>query len=118
MPKNYVSIDSTEMEYIDGGGKITLTLKGSTIAGAAASGVSYCAVKAALMPAITALSVSIFAGTAGWGTLISTALLLAAPKIISVVCGLITAALIDGNVKGKSFTIVDKWYVPNMSFSI
>ena len=95
MPK-LCSIDSTEMEYIDGGGKYTI-LKGSTIAGAAALGY-HNSRKRALMPAITALSVSILLELLD-GNIDINCTFISSPKIISVVCG--NTALIDGNVKEK-----------------
>ena len=93
LPKNYVSIDSTEMEYVDGGGTITLTFSRDFLRDCVTAGTSF-------------LFGAIFGVLGNLGT-----------TVLGIICGALGAALgwIIGGSIARSCITSDKTigiYIP------
>jgi len=121
MPSNYVVMDSNEMEYLEGGGTLTLAIsnKSMIIAMLSAVGGALTVAKATavLSAATTAISTAIFLGSAGTLTLYAGAFLLAFESVIPVIAGAAVKYGID-SLKGKTFDLVSIPGVPNFTVSI
>lgn len=100
-PSNYVLIDAEEMEYLDGGYKITKK-ECSDICAAICLTPTYTAIAmvGVILPQKAVKAVSLTGGFVGWaaGTLLSTAIGVVGSQLLTMARGLIAGALVENGV--------------------
>lgn len=121
MPTSYAVMDNEEMTYVEGGGTFKVKVGKNSFVMTALSALGAGASKAAMTAALDAIGVSIAAsielGTAGAGTLVAGAFILAWGGIVSTLVSTAVAYGIN-SLKGKTFTIASGKAIPNMTFTI
>lgn len=108
LPNNFVEIDREEMEYFDGGGTVTFKISSNSFIIGALSAVGGSLTIAKTTAVLAGLGVTIATaielGTAGTGTLIAGAFLLAWGGIVPTLAGFAVTYGIN-SLKGKTFSI-------------
>ena len=121
MPKNYAVVNEEEMTYVEGGGTFYIAVGSNSFVIHALSALGLGASKWAMTVALDAIGASIATsielGTAGAGTLVAGAFILAWGGIVST---LVSAAVTYGiqSLKGKTFKIASGSWVPDYTFRI
>ncbi len=121
MPSNYVVMNNEEMEYIDGGGNLSLQIRSNSFIIHALSAIggalTVAKVGAVLAGLGIAIATAIELGTAGLGTLYAGAFLIAWGGVIPIIAG---AAVTYGiqSLKGKTFNICNVPLVPDFTLKI
>jgi hypothetical protein len=105
LPMEYVEVERDEMEYVDGAGTITITLTKGTIQkaiGTISGTVTKFAVTAALDALGASIATAVELGTAGAGTLVVGAFLIAWGGMASALAGSIVGAVVGHTYTGGS----------------
>lgn len=120
LPNSFVDVDREEMEYVEGGGTVKLTLTYGTIAFLVAKvGVGW-GLRAALSGLNASIGCAIVFGTAGWGTLFAAVGLAAFQAAIPWVAGAIARSAVNGRYAGSgiSINIITTKYLSNRNITI
>ncbi|TYQ17855.1 UNVERIFIED_CONTAM: hypothetical protein Cloal_0227 [Acetivibrio alkalicellulosi] len=121
MPRNYVVLDSNEMEYLEGGGTLSLTISSNSLIISILAGLgvklTFAKATAALTAAMTAISTAIFLGSAGTLALYAGAFLIAFGSVIPTIASIAVGHGIN-SLKGKSFDIVNIPLIPDLNVSV
>jgi len=112
MPMNASALDCEEMEYVEGGGTISLHIDGSTLAGWAAAGLSGWALSGIIDSALVGLATTVELGSAGTGTLVAATLLSACAWLVPALVGLITSSSTSSLSRGVTYTLASGWMIP------
>jgi hypothetical protein len=126
MPSNYVVMNNEEMEYIDGGGNLSLQIRSNSFIIHALSAIGGALTVAKVGAVLAGLGIAIATaielgtaglGTAGLGTLYAGAFLIAWGGVIPIIAG---AAVTYGiqSLKGKTFNICNVPLVPDFTLKI
>lgn len=120
LPMNYVEVERDEMEYVDGGGTISITLSYGFIAGLVARAGTGYALTAALVAFDAGLAAAIELGTAGWGTLFAAMASAAFGAMIPTIVGLITRGVVNGIYNGGAlhFNLTGGPLCPNFNLNV
>ncbi len=121
MPTSYAVMDFEELTYVDGGGTFKVQVGENSFVIGALSLLGGNATRAAMVAALDAVGVSIATaielGTAGAGTLVAGAFIVAWGGIASTLAGFAVTYGIN-SLKGKTFTIASGKYIPDKTFTI
>lgn len=121
MPQNYALLNEEEMTYVEGGGTFSVEIGDNSFVMTALASISgtltTAKVTAVLGSVGVAIATAIELGTAGTGTLIAGAFILAWGGIVSSIAGIaVTYGL--NSLKGKKWDLVTADWCPNYTFKI
>lgn len=121
MPSSYVAMDEDEMMYTDGGGTFKVKIASNSFVIGALSMIGGTLTTAKVARVLGGIGITIATaielGTAGMGTLVAGAFILAWGGITSTIAGFAVNYGINA-LKGKTYKVASGWWCPNFTFSI
>lgn len=121
MPTNYAIMNEDEMTYVEGGGTFYVEIGANSFVMTALATISGGLTTAKVTAALGAIGVTIATaielGTAGMGTLIAGAFILAWGGIVSTIAGVAVNYGIN-SLKGKKFEVITADWCPDMTLKI